>query len=176
MGSEEGRAMGDVSKTPLPGVGVRHDFTSRSGEHLGVISHRSGVKDLLVYDHDDPDSCSVVLRLEDDDVRTLADILGGSQVTEDVTRLQSIAGLTIDWIPVTGGSRCMGRRLADLGVYDDLGASIVAVVRGDETFASPGPDFTLIDGDTAVAVGTPDAVRRLFEVLRGPVDATPKGA
>jgi K+:H+ antiporter subunit KhtT len=168
--------MGDVSKTPLPGVGVRHDFTSRSGERLGVISHRSGDKDLLVYDHDDPDSCAMVLRLGDDDVRTLADILGGSQVTEDLTRLQSLAGLTIDWIPVTGGAHCTGRRLADLGVYDDLGASIVAVVRGEETIASPGPEFRLLDGDTAVAVGTPAAVRRLFEVLRGPVDAAPKGA
>lgn len=168
--------MSDVSKTLLPGVGVRHDFTSRSGERLGVISHRSGHKDLLVYDHDDPDSCALVLRLEDDDVRTLADILGGSQVTEDLTRLQSIAGLTIDWIPVTGGSRCTGRRLADIGVYDDLGASIVAVVRGEETFASPGPEFTLHDGDTAVAVGTPQAVRRLFEVLRGPVETAPTGA
>ena len=48
------------------------------------------MKDLLVYHHDDPDSCGLVLRLEDDDVRTLADILGGSQVTEDVTKFQSI--------------------------------------------------------------------------------------
>lgn len=165
--------MGDVSKTPLPGVGVRHDFTTGSGEQLGVISHRSGHKDLLVYDRDDPDSCRLVLRLEEDDVRTLADILGGSQVTEDVTKLQSIAGLTIDWIPVTGGSRCTGRRLADLGVFDDLGASIVAVVRGDETFASPGPEFMLLDGDTAVAVGTPEAVKRLFKVLRGPMETAP---
>ncbi len=168
--------MGDVSKTPLPGVGVRHDFTSRSGERLGVISHRSGVKDLLVYDHDDPDSCGLVLRLEDDDVRTLADILGGSQVTEDVTKLQSIAGLSIDWIPVTGGARCTGRRLADLGVYDDLGASIVAVVRGDQTFPSPGPEFMLLNDDTAVAVGTPEAIKRLFELLRGPVEAAPTSA
>ncbi len=168
--------MGDVSKTPLPGVGVRHDFTTGAGEQLGVISHRSGHKDLLVYDHDDPDSCRLVLRLEEDDVRTLADILGGSQVTEEVTRLQSIAGLTIDWIPVTGGSRCTGRRLADLGVFDDLGASIVAVVRGDETFASPGAEFMLLDGDTAVAVGTPEAVKRLFTALRGPVEAAPTGS
>ena len=31
----------------------------------------------------------------------------------------------------------------------------------------------LLDGDTAVAVGTPEAVKRLFKVLRGPMETAP---
>jgi TrkA domain protein len=32
----------DVNETPLPGVGLRYDFTTRSGRQIGVVSHRSG--------------------------------------------------------------------------------------------------------------------------------------
>jgi TrkA domain protein len=52
---------------------------------------------------------------------------------------------------------------------------VVAVIRGEQTIPSPPPDFSLHDGDTAVAVGTPDGVRRLFEMLQGPAGEPPAG-
>jgi TrkA domain protein len=159
--------MGDVSETRLPGVGVRHDFTTGGGERMGVISHRGGRKDLLVYRQDDPDACGLVVRLDQEDVRTLSDVLGGSEVTEGLTRLQSIPGLAIDWVPVRRTSACSGCRLGDLELTRDAGAAVVAVIRDDRTIASPPPDFVFHDGDTAVAVGTAEGVRRAFEVLSG---------
>jgi len=163
--------MSDVLETHLPGVGVRMDFTTRGGDRLGMISHRAGHKDLLVYDRDDPDSCGVVLRLEDDDARTLGDMLGADQVMEEITKIQSIPGLTIDWVPVRGGSRCAGSSMAQLGAHRDIGAAVVAVIRDDDTIPSPPDDFVLQDGDTAVAVGGAEGVRRLFELLQGRPEA-----
>ncbi len=165
--------MVEVTETQLPGVGVRHDFTTRAGERLGLIVHRSGPRDLLVYDRDDPDACSLVLRLEEDDSRTLADMLGASHVTEEIARLQSIAGLTIDWVPVTSASACTNCRLVDLGAAADRGATIVAVIRGDETIPAPAAEFVLQEGDTAVAVGTAEGVRHLFGLLQGSFDPLP---
>ncbi len=159
--------MTEVIETQLPGVGVRHDFTTRSGERLGMIVHRTGHRDLLVYDRDDPDACGLVLRLEEDDARTLADVLGAAHVTEEIARLQSVAGLTIDWVPVTRASACAGARLHDLGAASERGATVVAVLRGEETISAPPLDFVLQEGDTAVAVGTAEGVRHLFELLQG---------
>jgi len=159
--------MSDVTETQLPGVGVRHDFTTRSGDRLGAIVHRTGHRDLLVYDREDPDECGLVLRLDEDDARTLSDMLGASHVTEEVARLQSISGLTIDWIPVTAGSACSTASLADLGAAAEPGATVVAVIRGDETIPSPPEEFVLQVGDTAVAVGTAGGVKHLFELLQG---------
>lgn len=158
--------MSEVTETPLPGVGVRMDFMTRGNERIGLISHRTGVRDLLIYDRDDPDSCGRVVRLEEDDVRTLADLLGVSHVSEELTHLQSIQGLAIDWVPVDGTSACAGRTLRDMGVNRNLGASVVAVIRGEETIQSPPEEFVLIDGDTAVAVGTDEGVRTLFDLLQ----------
>ena len=52
--------MAEIRETQLPGVGVRHEFTTDSGQALGVISHRGGRKEILIYDRDDPDACSGV--------------------------------------------------------------------------------------------------------------------
>jgi TrkA domain protein len=160
--------MTQIKETQLPGVGVRHDFATRSGEHLGVITHRTGRRDLLLYDRDDPDACAAVLRLEEDESHTLAELLGGTRVTETIASLQqSVPGLTIDWLPISAGSACAMRSIADFGLRGQTGVSIVAVVRGNETIASPEPDFVLQPGDTAVAVGRPDGIRRAFDLLQG---------
>ncbi|MCU0309249.1 MAG: potassium transporter TrkA [Thermoleophilia bacterium] len=158
--------MGHVEETQLPGVGIRHDFTTRAGERMGVIAHRAGHRDLLIYDHEDPDACGTVVRLEADDARTLAEMLGSSQVSEELTHLQSVAGLSIDWIPVRNTSACSNRRLGDLGLSEEGAASVVAIVRGDRTIPSPSDEEVLADGDTAVAVGTPAGIRHLFELLQ----------
>ena len=70
-----------ISETRLPGVGVRHDFTTRAGRRVGVITHRGGQRELLVYAEDDPDACTEILRLEQSETQTLAELLGASQVT-----------------------------------------------------------------------------------------------
>ena len=45
------------------------------------------------------------------------------------------------------------------------GASVVAVVRGDTTIASPGPDHRFEPGDVVVAIATPDRLAQLRELL-----------
>jgi TrkA domain protein len=65
----------DVNETPLPGVGLRYDFTTRSGRQIGVVSHRSGRRDLLLYDRKDPDTCQEVVQLTEDEAHTLAELL-----------------------------------------------------------------------------------------------------
>ena len=157
-----------IQETQLPGVGVRHDWVTKRGDHVGMISHRTGHRELLIYDADDPDACRETLRLEEEDVRALADMLGGSEVTEELSNLkQSVEGLTIDWLPVRTSSRCEGRNLRDLGMAADQGASVVAVLREGRTIAAPPTDFELRDGDTAVVIGTQEAVTQMVSLLQG---------
>jgi TrkA domain protein len=55
-----------VEQTMLPGIGVRHDLVTSSGRTIGVVSHRSGRRDLLLYDVDDPDASATSVPLTDD--------------------------------------------------------------------------------------------------------------
>jgi K+:H+ antiporter subunit KhtT len=157
--------MGDVQETQLPGVGIRYDFVTGEGQRVGVLVHRSGRRELLLYDREDPDSCSAVVRLELDDTRTLTDLLAASHVSEQLAAMQQIEGLTIDWLTVPPTAAAVGRSLRDAALRSETGVSIVAIVRGNETVPAPAPDFTLEPGDTAVVVGTPEGIERLAALL-----------
>src|SRR5688572_23915776 len=141
--------MTNVEQTHLPGVGVRHDFETRRGRRIGVIAHRGGHRELIVYDFDDPDAVAATVRLEDDDAHTLAELLGASRVTEAVEHIQqNIEGLAIDWVEIAGPWWCAGRTIADTQLRRRTGVSIVAIIRGEETVPAPEPSAELRAGDT----------------------------
>lgn len=158
--------MARIEETQLPGVGVRYDFSTRMGPRVGVIAHRSGDRELLVYSERDPDRADVSLRLHEHESHALAELLGATQVAEAVSHLrQSIEGLTIDWMPVREGATGAGATIGETELRKRSGATIVAIVRGDKTNASPGPDFRLEVGDVAVVIGSPDSIERALKLL-----------
>jgi TrkA domain protein len=157
--------MPEVSETQLPGVGVRHEFTTANGERLVVLTHRTGRRELALYDRNDPDACRAVLHLSPDDTRTLAELLGASQVSEAVSAAQRLEGLAIDWVRIPEGARMAGSTIADGELRTRTGASVVAVLRGGTTIPAPGPEFAFEQGDVAVVVGTPDGLSQLRSLL-----------
>ena len=158
--------MPDVSATLLPGVGVRHEFVTAGGERVAVLTHRTGRRELAIYDRADPDRCTAVLHLSHDDTRTLAELLGASPVSEAVSAVQQrLEGLAIDWVTVPAGSAVVGATIAEGAFRTRTGASIVAVVRRDTTLPAPGPDHRFEAGDVAVAVGTTDGLAQLRDLL-----------
>lgn len=158
--------MSEVSETHLPGVGVRHEFDTQLGQRVGVIVHRDGRREIVVYDSDDPDACSSLVDLTANDTRTMAELLGASQVTEAVTSVQQhIEGLTIEWIRLSDTSSAIGSTIRSGEYRTRTGASIVAVIRGSETIPAPDPDFAFDSGDVAVAVGTVDGLAVLRSLL-----------
>lgn len=160
--------MSQVSETQLPGVGVRHDFQTHEGDRIGVLSHRTGRRELLLYDRDDPDACRAVVHLDIEETHTLSELLGGSKVSESVAAVQQqVEGLAIDWITVSAGSAYAGATIADSELRTRTGVSIVAVVRREQTVPAPGPDLALAAGDVAVVVGTPEGIATAFELLQG---------
>jgi TrkA domain protein len=158
--------MADVSETLLPGVGVRHEFVTAGGERLAVLTHRTGRRELAIYDRADPDRCTTVLHLSHDDTRTLAELLGASPVSEAVSAVQQrLEGLAIDWVTIPAGSPVVGATIAEGAFRTRTGVSIVAVVRDASTLPAPGPDHRFEAGDVAVAVGTTDGLAQLRSLL-----------
>lgn len=154
--------MAEVQETKLPGVGVRHEFDTDTGDRVGVIVHRDGRREIVVYDRNDPDACSTMVDLSASDTRTMAELLGASQVTEAVAAVQqNIDGLAIEWIALTDSSTAIGSTIRDGEYRTHTGASIVAVIRGDQSVPAPDPEFAFDSGDTVVAVGTTDGLAAL---------------
>lgn len=159
--------MGEVRETRLPGVGVRHEFTTSSGDDVGVLVHHDGRREILLYDTADPDTCSTLVALSSADARTLSELLGASQVAEVVSAVQQeIEGLAIEWLEVTPDSPVVATTIGDGAYRTKTGASIVAVLRDGQSIPAPEPDFGFLAGDVIVAVGTSEGVAALRGLVR----------
>lgn len=162
--------MAVVNETKLPGVGVRYDFTTSSGARVGVLVHRTGRRDLLMYSRDDDAQCTASLELEPEDSQTLAELLGASRIAEQLAAVQqNVEGLAIDWIRVDSDADWAGRTLADAAVHTETGVSIVAIIDdAGGAIAAPGASAVFTAGSVAVAVGTPEGLEQLAARLRHP--------
>lgn len=159
--------MSEIHEVKLPGVGVRYEFETNEGKRIGVISHRTGLREIYVSRSDDPDEFNRVLGLSPDDARTLAELLGATRVAEQLADLQQrIEGLVIDWLPVRADSAYVGRTIGDARLRTRTGVSVVAIVRGDDAVPAPGPEERLDTGDYLVVVGTARGVEQAVELLR----------
>lgn len=159
--------MADVEQTRLPGVGVRHDFETRGRRRVGVIAHRVGHRELIIYGEDDPDAVAETVRLDADDAYTLAELLGASRVSQAVDAIrQSVEGLALDWVPIADDWWASGHTIAESQMRRRTGVSIVAIIRGDETIPSPEPSQELRAGDTVVVVGTPQGIETATVLLQ----------
>jgi TrkA domain protein len=158
--------MTDVEETVLPGVGIRYDFLTAGGTRIGVIHRRTGRKELLVYDREDPDTCRDLVQLDEEDSRTLAELLGGTTIAQHIQTLQRIEGLAIDWLQIVEGSPFQGKTIADTKARTRTGVSIVAVLRGEQAVPAPEPSFRLEAGDVVVVVGTTRGIEQLAVLLR----------
>lgn len=157
----------EIHETPLPGVGVRHDFLTRDGRQVAVVAHHTGRRDLVVYDRDDPDAARELISFTAEEADDLGELLGAARITGGPLGdlQQRIEGLAIDWLRVRPGTLHAGRPMGDTQARTRTGVSIVAVLRSEQAHPAPRPDFVLEANDVLVVVGTPDGVRMLNEIL-----------
>ena len=158
----------EVEAVALPGIGVRHSFVTRHGRQIGVVSHRTGRRELLVYDRRDPDAASEVIALDDHEADALAELLGAPRIVERLAAIrEQVPSLVTEQLAIAPASPYAGRTLGDTRARSRTGASIVAVLRRSEVIPSPGPDFRFEPGDVVVVVGTPEGVDGVAEILQG---------
>ncbi|MGQ9618869.1 MAG: cation:proton antiporter domain-containing protein [Candidatus Aminicenantia bacterium] len=68
---------------------------------------------------------------------------------------------------VSSDSPICGKTIKELNLRKETGASIIAVVRGEKSFASPPPDFLIKGGDTLVLVASHADMDKAFSYLSG---------
>ncbi|MGN6271646.1 MAG: cation:proton antiporter regulatory subunit [Protaetiibacter sp.] len=159
--------MVDVRRVKLPGVGVLHTFVTTDGGKVGVITHRSGASDLFCFsDAEDGEAHKVTVRLDDDEAHTLAELLGGTRITESLSSLEQVPGLSIDWFHVDYDHYVAGQPLGSMTDRGLAGVTVVAVVRGDSANPGPDADFKVFPGDTLVVAGAPEKVAKAFQFYR----------
>lgn len=155
-----------VEQIPLPGIGIRYDIVTESGRRVGVVSHRTGRRDLVVYDVDDPDTATEQIALNDDEARTLAEVLSATLVLARLSGLREQAtGLATEQVSLPADSPYIDRPLGATRIRSRTGASVVAVLRDGKVIASPPSDTILAAGDVLVVVGTRSGLNAVTRLL-----------
>ncbi|QNE74289.1 potassium transporter TrkA [Streptomyces finlayi] len=157
----------DVNEVLLPGVGLLYEFVNREGDKIGVVARRSGDFELAVYEEGDPDQARAVFRLTGEEADVVADILGAPRIAERFADLtKEVPGLSAGQVEVLAGTPFAGRPLGESRARTRTGASIVAIVRGEDVIPSPGPEQILRAGDVLVVIGTREGIAAVEQLVR----------
>ncbi|MFC8920064.1 potassium transporter TrkA [Streptomyces sp. WAC05374] len=158
----------DVTEVLLPGVGIRYEFTNHEGHRVGIVADRTGDFELVLYGPGDPDEGRPLVRLNDEEADAVAEILGAPRIAERFADLtKEVPGLLSGQIEVTSSSPYAGLPLGRTRARTRTGASIVAIVRGEDVIASPTPDRTLRAGDVLVVIGTREGIAGVDRIVQG---------
>ncbi|MCL6674343.1 MULTISPECIES: cation:proton antiporter regulatory subunit [Streptomyces] len=153
-----------LSSTPLPGIGVRYDMTTRDRQPLSVVAHRDGDRTFSVYRRDDPDACALSVRLTAGEAEALVGALLPDHHTPNLLSTTDL-GLVAERIELSATSYWNGRVLGETRMRTETGVSVVAVLRRAEAIPSPTPDFRLAGGDTLIVIGTREGVDAAATIL-----------
>jgi TrkA domain protein len=162
-----------VTSRGLPGIGICQELELHDGSRLGVVTRRSGKRDLLVYDAEDPDAAAARVVLTENEA-AIAELLGGPQIVTQLAALNDAEGLAVEQLPLPTDSPFVSRPLGDTKARTRTGASIVAIIRDGSAVPSPGPEFVLHAHDLVAVVGTQEAIDQLSAILDG-TDVSPPG-
>ncbi|MFD7819330.1 cation:proton antiporter regulatory subunit [Streptomyces sp. NPDC059785] len=153
-----------LSSTPLPGIGVRYDLTTREQRRLSVVAHKDGARTLSAYREDDPDACALSMRLNPGESGALVDALMSSEHRPNLLSTTEL-GLVAERFELSAVSYWNGRVLGETRLRTETGTSIVAVLRRAEAIPSPTPAFRLAGGDTLIVIGTREGVEAAATIL-----------
>ncbi|MFG3418026.1 cation:proton antiporter regulatory subunit [Micromonospora sp. NPDC049460] len=154
-----------IERVPLPGIGVGYTVHTREGRLLGVICHRGGRRDLVLYAPGDPDTVERSLSLSPAEAQEVAELLHPVATVDHVTHLERHPkAISVAELPVTAASPYDGRPLAE-AVARTGGVTVIAVLRAGRTITAPGDRHVLAHGDVLVAAGTQEGIGALSRLL-----------
>ncbi|MEU4381774.1 cation:proton antiporter regulatory subunit [Micromonospora echinofusca] len=154
-----------IERVPLPGVGVGYTVHTEQGQVLGIVCHRGGRRDVVVYAPGDPDTVERSVTLSPAEAQEVAELLHPIATVDHVTHLQRHReAISVAELPVTAASPYDGRTLAE-AVARTHGVSVIAVVRDGRTTTAPGLGHVLVHGDVLVVAGAQPSIGALSRAL-----------
>lgn len=156
----------EVRQVTLPGVGTKYVMPLRAGGALAIVVKPDGERQVFHF-LDDDDRPHDGVAMERDEAQQLANLLGGAMVAgPDLEKLElALGALELEWVEVGARAPLADRTLAEVPLRSRTGASIIAILRGDQAIPNPGVDTVFRAGDTVLLLGSPEQCRAAREAL-----------
>ncbi len=152
-------------ETDLPGVGKRYTIELEGGGELTLIIHNTGRRELYIIEEEEEEP-TCVISLSEDEAKELGFLLAGT-VYQPVApeKMELIMKeMVMEWVKVGGSSPLVNRTIAESQIRKKTGASIVAIIRGEDMLVNPDPAGTkILPADILVVAGTRQQLRNFME-------------
>ncbi|WP_246131986.1 cation:proton antiporter regulatory subunit [Paenibacillus hemerocallicola] len=158
----------NLRESDLPGIGRKYCLDTRSGEKLVIVVHNDDRRDLFHMSPDDPDEVLSMVTLDDEEARTVSAIISGISYTPRLAENQEMAldGLIIEWLRIEPSSGCVGKRIGELDIRRNTGATILAVTeKNHRKTMNPGADYAFAAGSTLIVAGERKQLQQLKHLL-----------
>lgn len=156
-------------ESELPGIGHKYVLHARSGDHLVMIVHNDGRREMYHMDPQEPDEPVSAVALEDEEARMVSAVMGGMTCKpQPLDQLEMALGnLSIEWIRIEPSYYCVGRKIGELNIRAVTGASILAILENNKTGQiNPGPEQVLAAGTTVIAAGERGQIKTMKLLLQ----------
>lgn len=162
-----------VYEADLPGVGKKFEVELDGDRRLVIVIHNTGRREVFVRPDPDADA-ERLFDLSDRLARQVGTILEGAYFqpirTDTIDTVLSDDTL-IEWAKVATDSPLAETTLAETRLRQEIGVSVIAIQRGEETITNPEPETRIEPDDTLVVLGSQTACRRLDELAAGELDS-----
>lgn len=145
----------DVREATLPGVGKKYTMSLRDGGNLALVVKPDGERQMYHFLEDEDRPCDV-FKVDKEEAQQLANLLGQPMVSApDLQKLElALGALEIEWIKLEQDSALVGQTLQDVPLRTETGASVVAIMRGEDAIANPDLSTVFRAGDTVMIIGS----------------------
>ena len=162
-----------VREVELPGVGKKYTVETRAAGQVVVVLHQTGRREIYYFAEGQSTPANVI-ELTSEEANQIGGILSQTyyEPKADPSRELVMKELSIDWLTLPDAHQLTERSIRDLGIREQSGASIVAILREGSSIINPDPDEVMQAADTLMVIGNNEQVRRFKEIfLLPPPDA-----
>jgi TrkA domain protein len=152
-----------VKTSELPGIGKKYAIDTAEGNHVVVILHHHGLRELYNFGDPDDDEPNFTLQLNDEEAKQIGAIFLGvdyQPVAEEKMELL-LKSIRLDWLKVQPESCLVNMSIGDARIRTRTGSTVIGIQRGEKIIGSPGIDEVILPGDILMVIGSREETRSL---------------
>lgn len=159
----------DIKTAELPGIGKKISFHTSENSMIVLIIHHSGKRDLYFFEDADSDEADFFITLNGEETRQLgAQLLGAIYQPVDTDKMKMFQDkILIEWIELSTHSSLVNKSIGDSQIRTRTGASIIGIVKGENTIAVPDIDVVLQPGDVLMTLGKKEQIATFAALCKG---------
>lgn len=159
----------EIKSVDLPSIGRKYTVKMPKGQHLVIIIHHTGSREIYLMEDLDDDEPLFTFEMNDEMARKIGAILMGADYQPVVDeRVEIICkNIMVEWITVTNVSSLDNKTIKEARIRTLTGATIIGIQRDSTVIGSPDITEVLRAGDILMSTGKKEQIKKLQALCKG---------